>query len=82
MRGARPLEDSASAAAMTSFKTYLENEFKTYSHKTLTLLYQDITRKQKSSKNMAEETYELLAREAGYPSLKEAERILSSQSRI
>ena len=78
MSRARPLEKSTSSAAMTSFKTYLENELKTYSSKTLSSLYQDITSKQKSSKNMAEETYELLAQNAGYPSLKEAEKMLSS----
>ena len=78
MSGARPLEKSADADSMTSFETYLKSELKTYSDKTLALFYQDITDKQKSDINMAEETYELLVQATGYTSIAQAEGILSS----
>ncbi len=77
MSGARPVEKSADSNSATSFETYLKNELKTYSDKTLTLLYEDIAAKQKSEINMAEETYELLVQATGYTSLKQAESILS-----
>ncbi len=79
MGGARPLKKSTDADSMTSFETYLKCELKTYSDKTLALLYQDITDKQKCDINMAEETYELLVQATGYSSLKQAEGILSSR---
>ncbi len=75
MSGARPLSQAADSSAITSFTTYLKCELKTYSDKTLDLLYQDITEHQKNNRSMAEETYKFLAQAAGYKSIDQAERL-------
>lgn len=80
MNGARPLKESTDSISMTSFETYLKSELRTYSDKTLALLSQDISDKQKIGVNMAEETYEFLVQATGYSSLKQAESILSSRN--
>ncbi len=81
MNGARPLDKSADSPAMTSFETYLQSELKTYSDKTLTLLYEDITDQRERGMNMAEATYQFLDQEAGYRSLAHAESRLSAAAR-
>jgi len=78
MGGARPLDKSADSPTTTSFTTYLKSELKTYSDKTLILLYEDIIDQQERGMNMARATYQFLAQEAGYSSLAQAESMLSA----
>jgi hypothetical protein len=73
MAGARPLSQSDDSLFITSFETYLKGELETYSEKTLTLLYRDMTSKKEAGINMSAEVYDALAKELGYNSIEEAD---------
>ena len=73
MAGARPLSQSDDSLFKTSFETYLKGELETYSDKTLTLLYRDMTSKNEAGINMSAEVYDALAKELGYNSVEEAD---------
>ena len=73
MAGARPMSQSEDSDNNTSFETYLKGELDTYSDNTLSLLYRDITEKEKKGSNMSEEVYEYLVKELGYKSIEHAE---------
>ena len=73
MRRARSIGSSGDTAFQTSFETYLRGELETYSHDTLTSLYQDISERLKEEKNMVEEIYDHMVLGLNYQTLAEAE---------
>ena len=74
MAAGRPLSSEDDSLYRTSFETYLRGELETYSDKTLSLLYRDMTDKVADGINMSEAIYEFLAHEMGYTSLEEADQ--------
>lgn len=79
LRGGRPLTDADAPAGVTSFETYARGEHETYSDRTLELLYADMCAALERGANMSEVVYASLAKESGYASLAEAERVLESR---
>lgn len=61
----------------TSFKAYLSSELETYSDKTLTLYFKDVSKAEKEGRNLAEERYTMLFKQTGYGSIAEVERNVS-----
>jgi hypothetical protein len=67
MRRGRDLQD---------FANYLGCELETYSDTTLHLLWYDVEAATRDGRNLAREVYESLARQSGYDTLEDMERVL------
>ena len=70
----RPISSHEDSRGDTSFESYLRAELKTYSPKTLRLLYEHTRARQHAGQNDVEDNLLMQARFYGYASLEEAEQ--------
>jgi hypothetical protein len=76
----RPVTSNEDSRNDTSFETYLRGELKTYSPKTIRLLYDYTRAQQHDGQNGVEANLSMQARQYGYTSLEEAEYAGNQQS--
>ena len=76
----RPIRSSEDSPFATSVETYLRGELATYSQKTLSLYYEQVSRQKAENINGPEITLENMIKQYGFKSLEEANEKLNKQS--
>lgn len=73
-------ENCGDSAGILSFANYLRCELETYSNETLASYHRDLLKALEEGRNLAEEKYTRIFQQLGYPSLSDAELVLSKQN--